>query len=286
LPFMALERIEHALLGVNAFAALATYRALFGFLSLTMVGAAAWLTRDVTWVILAYLGARFLQALFGLRHVKKLKAGGPTDPKLQAELVSQAHQMSLYSAFQGMIANVQPVILYNISPLRLANYFGGSKIPDKVKDYAKMLMAAPLQVWLRKGEGHFTDRVAAYGLAYLGGGLVLSTALAAVSPWLVPLVFGEQYRDAVLVAQLLSFTIPPKVAASVLQQREMVHEDTKFYRYTGYAQTLFTLAIMVPLVRTYHEIGLCLVSLISNYLSLGISAGRYWWARKRTITSS
>lgn len=283
LPFYAMERIEHTLLGFNQFKILAKYRFIFSLVLLLVSLSALFITRNALWVIGAYLFSRCVQMIYGQRQLRRIifENEKKNEVLVESGLKEEGIRILFYNMANSIIANIQPSFLYHLSPIQLANFSMGTKLPDKIKDYSKIIISAPLQKWLAKGGRHFADKIGLYASFYLVGSILFSCLLAVTAPIYIPLIFGKQYTDAVLMAQLMSFTIPPKVAGSTFQQREIVLENNKYYIYSGYIQLIINTAILYPLIKTYQGVGICIASLVQSYMIFFFSLGRFiWWKRR------
>ncbi len=282
LPLCALERIEHTLLGFNQFKILFKYRFIFSCILFFSSVLTLFLTRNPMWVIISYMLSRFVQMLYGQLQLRRVISEIEKDKKVDfnKNLKIEGIRILFYNMASSIVTNFQPSFLYHLSPVELANFSNGTKFPDKIKDYAKIIISAPLQKWLSKGGKHFAQKMELYSVAFLLASMLFACLLAAAAPLYIPLVFGAQYTGAVFMAQLMSFTIPPRIAGSTFQQREIVLEDNKYYVYSGYIQLFINSLLIYPLVKTYHGVGICIVCLIQSYMSFFISFGRFCWWRK------
>lgn len=275
LPLLALERLEHALLGLNQFKTLAKYRFIFSMSFFVLGSCALFFSFNPLVIIGAYLLSKLLQALYGLFKLNFFLKGPKLIKSSVYNLKKESMRILFFNLFNTVIANLYSTILYHLSPIQLANYANGTKFSDKIKDYAKVIISAPLQKWLTVGESKFVEKMGFYASLYFLISFLLSFLLVLSAPFYIPFIFGEQYHDAILMAQFMSFAIPPKVAGSILQQREIFLEDNKWYIYTGYFQVILSIMILYPLIKTYHGLGVCIAILIQSYLAFVISFFRY-----------
>jgi O-antigen/teichoic acid export membrane protein len=61
----------------------------------------------------------------------------------------------------------------------------------------------------------FLRQVASLGTVLMGLGLVIALILFVVAPWLIPLAFGDGYRDSILPMQIIAAAIPLRYGAHV-----------------------------------------------------------------------
>ena len=105
--------------------------------------------------------------------------------------------------------------------------------------------------------------------------ILMSCLMALTAPYYIPLLFGDKYVDAVLIIQILSFSIIPKVGGYVLESREIVLEDTRFYQKISFIQLLLGVLFMIPLVYFYQAVGLAINNLIWSFVELIVYAIRF-----------
>ena len=89
----------------------------------------------------------------------------------------------------------------------------------------------------------------------LVGLISLCVSLAYAARWYVPLLFGDNYVDAIPVAQIMSFIIFPQILGHFLVTKAIVHEDSIFYQRVVYLKQSIYLALLFPVIYQYKEIG-------------------------------
>lgn len=113
--------------------------------------------------------------------------------------------------------------------------------------------------------------------AMLIAGLMVSAAMVVLVPWLVPIVFGEEYRAVVQILLVLAICPPIRflstaVGSALLTERHM--------RYRVYAMALATVATVlcnVLLIPRHHELGAAAATVLGEAMLLG---SMYWGVRR------
>ncbi|MEK6624519.1 MAG: oligosaccharide flippase family protein, partial [Bdellovibrionota bacterium] len=276
LPIMAVERAEIILMGLNKFRKLAVFKFCNAVAKFLLVGGVAYLTQSLWKIFAALLIYLSFTAVFGfILYRRDLRTMKSSDDYPIEKLEKEAGQISLLNICQQVMSAVSRVILYQITPASLATYHTGSNVLTRLKDYIKLICTVPLQFWLKKGKQHFHSQVNRFSIIFMLPAILMSCLMALTAPYYIPLLFGDKYVDAVLIIQILSFSIIPKVGGYVLESREIVLEDTRFYQKISFIQLLLGVLFMIPLVYFYQAVGLAINNLIWSFFELIVYAIRF-----------
>ena len=123
-------------------------------------------------------------------------------------------------------------------------------------------------------------RMAGLSLALmLATGAVLAAAVAVAAPWLVPLVFGPGYEEAVPVLRVLALTVPLTVISNALaSQRLIPHGLDRWVVLSITAGAIAHLTFTLAVVPLYGALGMAWVVVIAQALVLvgfSLALGRY-----------
>ncbi len=286
LPISALEKVECGLLGLNRFKELISYKSISSIISIApLIGSLFDL--KVIWLIGLIIIARLIIVALSLFSLSKIISSveGNESYKL-AFYRGEAKKITWLSAFATLLNYVWPLILYRMDPISLSVYFNGNKIPEKIKDYSKLFVSVPSQHWLKKGKEHFSTKIKEKGIYIFGVSFIFSLTLAGLSPFYIPLIFGEDYSNSILVSQIILLGVPARVLGAILQSREIFHEDdTSFFRRSNYIVAFVNLVLAIPMIYYYEEIGLALHNLAISYFGYFVSLLRFRYIErgKQTI---
>jgi O-antigen/teichoic acid export membrane protein len=194
-------------------------------------------------------------------HGRRSLAAAPPEvnPKL-TQLWSQAWAYGVVAILYPVFFQISTVLLKYLNDDTQAGLYGIALsvmtavylIPVVI--YQKFLLAK-LHRWAAHDKPKFWMVYRKGNLLMLALGLVIAVAMVAVTPWVVPIVFGEQYRPVVKILMVLASCVPIRFV-SVAMGSVLLTED--HMRYRVYAMALAAGAV----------IGLNLV-LIPRYQALG-----------------
>ncbi|GAB2579446.1 hypothetical protein GCM10027066_22230 [Dyella jejuensis] len=149
--------------------------------------------------------------------------------------------------------------------------------------YQKFLLSK-LHRWAAHDPAKFWMVYRQGSIAMLVSGLLVGAALALVSPWIVPIIFGEKYQPVVKVLMVLAVCVPIRflstaVSSSLLNEQHM--------RYRVFAMGLSAVVVIVLnalLIPAHHEMGAAVATVIgetSLLLALYMGVRRFHSDKRR-----
>lgn len=149
-------------------------------------------------------------------------------------------------------------------------------IPSTI--YQKYLLSK-LHRWAVHDKPTFR-RVYRQGIVGMFGlGLLVGAALALLSPWFVPLAFGEQYRDVVTVLLVLALC-PPLRFLSTAVGAVLLNRPQMGYRVRAMAlAALATIVLNVVLIPYYYALGAAFATVGGEIALLSMMARGAWRCR-------
>jgi O-antigen/teichoic acid export membrane protein len=211
-----------------------------------------------------------------LRGGMKLHGHGPqpasaiivSSPSV-ANLWSNAWAYGLQAVLYPIFFQISTVLLKYLNGNTQAGLFGIALgvmtaiylIPATL--YQKFLLSK-LHRWAVHDRGKFWLVYRHGNIAMLSSGLLLGCALAVVSPWLVPLTFGEKYRPVVRILIVLSLCVPIRflstgVSSALLNELHM--------RFRVFAMGLCATVVVVLnllLIPSYHAMGAAVATVLGE----------------------
>ena len=101
----------------------------------------------------------------------------------------------------------------------------------------------------------------------LASGVFVAVVLVAVSPWLVPIIFGEKYRPVVHVLTVLAVCVPVRFLSTAVSSA-LLNEQHMRYRVLAMGLSAVMVVVFnVMLVPRYHEMGAA-VATVAGEVSL------------------
>jgi len=99
-------------------------------------------------------------------------------------------------------------------------------------------------------------------------GLLVGGALVVVSPWVVPLIFGEKYHQVAQVLMILAICVPARFLCTVMTTALLSEKHTR-YRVgaTGF-NALVVVVFNVLLIPHYHVMGAAFATVLGELSSL------------------
>lgn len=111
----------------------------------------------------------------------------------------------------------------------------------------------------------------------LGLGLAIGAALAIAAPWVVPLVFGEQYRSVADILQVLALCVPIRFLSTAMGAALLTENHMRFRVYAIAASTVFTVGMNAALIPRFAESGAAWATVIGEAALL---LGTAWGVRR------
>jgi O-antigen/teichoic acid export membrane protein len=133
--------------------------------------------------------------------------------------------------------------------------------------YQKFLLSK-----LHRWAAHDTDKfwkAFRYGsMAMLALGILVGGALVVVSPWVVPMIFGDKYQQVARVLMVLAICVPARFLCTVMTTALLNEKHTR-YRVgaTGF-NALVVVVFNVILIPRYHVMGAAFATVLGELSSL------------------
>lgn len=194
-------------------------------------------------------------------------------PPSMATLWSQSWAYGLDASLYTIFFSISIVLLKYLSGNAQAGIFGIALgvmmaiylIPTTI--YQKFLLSK-----LHRWAAHDTDKfwkAFRYGsMAMLALGILVGGMLVVVSPWVVPIIFGEKYRQVAQVLMILAICVPARFLCTVMTTALLNEKHTR-YRVgaTGF-NALVVVVFNVLLIPRYHVMGAACATVLGELSSL------------------
>ena len=108
-------------------------------------------------------------------------------------------------------------------------------------------------------------------------GLLISIALVIVSPWVVPVVFGEHYRGVIGILMILAFCPPIRFLSTAMGSALVIDQHMRLRVYAMAAATVVAVVFNALLIPRFGAHGAAWATVCSELVLL---AGTYWGVQK------
>lgn len=156
-------------------------------------------------VLITMLVPTVQNMLMTARVMKREVRQATTEPA--SEYITYGINTSWYQALGIVAQYIDKVLLfYFLSPAALAIYVAADKFSEVARAGIKDISAVLAPRFAR--HSHYSDRLD-YAFWLFAAAVFVAIAFASflIIPWLLPLVFGNQYQDSVVYAQWLLFSV-------------------------------------------------------------------------------
>jgi O-antigen/teichoic acid export membrane protein len=166
--------------------------------------------------VLAMLWATAIPVVVGywwLRRQTKGLADGDSEPVALRSMLCEAWPFTLYAIVYAVYFQIDIVLLEKLQPLDVVGYYGAATrfiYPLLQVPAALMLSAFPKLVAVSQvGTTEEGRRLRVKLLrTLLGTACLAAVALAMLAPWIVPMLLGPKYNEAVVTLQIMTLFLP------------------------------------------------------------------------------
>jgi O-antigen/teichoic acid export membrane protein len=192
-------------------------------------------------------------------HGPRPVAPAPVAPGM-SELWSQTWAYGVYAALYPIFFQISTILLKYLDgdaqagmySIGLAVMTAIYLIPTTI--YQKFLIAK-LHRWAVHDRPKFwlVYRQGSFGMLLLG--LVIGAALATLSPFMVPIVFGQSYRGVIPILMVLALCPPLRFLSTGMGAVLLTEDYMRFRVYAIAVATLFVVVLNVVLIPHYTGVG-------------------------------
>jgi O-antigen/teichoic acid export membrane protein len=201
-----------------------------------------------------------------------------------AEVWSQAWAYGVYAALYPVFFQISTILLKYIQgdaqagmyAIALAVMTAIYLIPATI--YQKFLLGK-LHRWAAHDKPKFRLVYRKGNIAMFALGLVISAAMVSLGPWLIPMIFGEQYRRVVAILMVLALCPPIRFLSTAMGSALLTESHMRFRVYAMAVATFAAIAGNVLLIPGFDELGAAWATVAAEAVLL---AGTYYGVRRFT----
>ncbi|GLQ94956.1 oligosaccharide flippase family protein [Dyella acidisoli] len=206
-----------------------------------------------------------------------------------ARLWSLAWAYGLEATLYPIFFQISTVLLKYLNGNAQAGIFGIALgvmmaiylIPSTV--YQKFLLSK-LHRWAVHDPRKFWKVYRHGAIAMLASGVLVALVLVVVSPWLVPIIFGEKYRPVVHVLTVLAVCVPVRFLSTAVSSA-LLNEQHMRYRVVAMGLSAVMVVVFnVILIPRYHEMGAAIATVAGEVsLLVAMYGGLRRFHARRTV---
>ncbi len=246
----------------------------YGLISL-LVALAAWpQMRDM------FLGRIALRG-----YGPRIEPAADAEPPGMGAVWSEAWAYGVYAALYPVFFQISTILLKYLSgdaqaglyAIALAVMTAIYLIPATI--YQKFLQGK-LHRWAAHDKPKFRHVYRTGNIGMFASGLAIAAAMAALDPWLVPLIFGEEYRPVIAILAVLAICVPIRFLSTAMGAALLTDDNMRFRVYAIALATLAAVAGNVALIPSYGIMGAAWATVIAETVLL---LGTFYGVRRFTL---
>jgi O-antigen/teichoic acid export membrane protein len=217
---------------------------------------------------------RMLRGQIELRgHGPRVDVTAPTQAPRVGDLWSQAWAFGLFAVLYPVFFQVSTILLKYLGSdaqagrwaIALAVMTAIYLIPATI--YHKFLLSK-LHRWAAHDQPKFwlVYRRGNVGMCLLG--IVVSIAMVVVSPFAVPLLFGEAYRPVTAILMVLAFCPPIRFLSTAMGAALLTDDHMRYRVYAMVGATVVAILLNASLIPRFAEIGAAWATVVAEIVLL------------------
>lgn len=281
MPLAAFQNYESFFVGKRDFRVSRLLQIWSSAVMLILTACSSWIFDVAEATYAAAIASRILTTTIAFFAVQKRIEHCTADPEFDRNLLSQGWRQTAAGVLFIFSSRLDRIVVGAMSPALLAHYCVGILIPARVKDNTKLLLSVLGTRWGLLNTEASISALNRNGLFLVGSGLLCFVGIALSFPTLIPILFGNEYQDAVWIGTAFSITVIPSFWNHIIGLHSQIQNNGKFNQYSQLARHIISSAGI--LIFGQKGIEWVLGSLILADISLTIMSGWYLWVINRQI---
>ncbi len=213
----------------------------------SMIVVALIFPNNIPLAVLVFLGVpSVLNTVLTIRDLRALKPDETNEP----ESIRYGIRTSFYAAFNTLAVQSDKLLLFLfMSPASVAVFVAAERIPELMRNLVQDGIAAMAPRFARECS-YTKDLDRALKMSALILGLLIAAFSVTILPWLLILIFGEEYAESVPYAQALALSVAVGNAATLRYRFIRSQLDSKSYAKITITTSVFRVmssALLIPL---------------------------------------
>ncbi len=268
-PLFSLNLFDSFLIGTRRFGLSRILMLINSLMGLIFIGAIAFFTKSLAAVFITAIVIKALYVFTGFLKTGKLIQRRELQESDSRYYIKFGWRMTFIGIFGTVSNQLEKVILGTLNPVYLSYYFIGALIPRKIRDNSKVLLSVPATYWITLSRAENIERIKRYWWVFVGIGFLCFVILYFGSPFFIPLVFGERYKESVWVTQWLSVSIIFTFLHLMILNIAAYQGDETFFTKIGITGSVLKMSLFLILIPPYKIHGV-IISIVSTELIMFI----------------
>jgi O-antigen/teichoic acid export membrane protein len=188
----------------------------------------------------------------------------------ESEFEGDTIKLSLLGIYTTGLGTVKHTVLYSISPVALAIFYTGTKIPEKIKDYTKYIALIPIQMIFKKGKDEIVTKLFKNKSYIVVSSTMISILVGIFASIATYIIYGKEYKtiESLVVSFIACLSLGPKITACIYQYAEIFLSSTKNFIRETIIFSLVEFLIGILLLYFYGSVGLVISIFLSSVIYL------------------
>lgn len=279
MPLTAFQNYESFFVGKRDFRVSRLLQILSSVVLLILTAYSSWVYGTAEAAYAAYIGSRIIITVTALFAVQRRIEDCTADPDFDRDLLSQGWRQTALGILIIFASRLDRIVLGAMSPILLAQYHVGTLLPTRLKDNVKLLLSVLGSRWgLLDSEGSISALNRNRSML-LGAGLLCFIVMALSLQFLIPMLFGNEYQDAVWIGTAFSLTVIPAFWNHMIGLHSQIQHDGRFNQTSQMIRYGFSSAGI--LIFGHRGVEWVIGSLVFADLSLTALSGGYLFMTNR-----
>jgi len=261
------------LVGKKEFKALAFYGITSQIFIAFVLIAAIFLTKNIIYIVSAYLLANFLpNFVFFIRtKIKAAKTPSPNDP----EIVAYAKHLSLMNVISMVTPYIDQFLVFHLlGAANLATYAFATAPPEQIKGLFKGLSDLALPKFSERSEEELRKTMTRKIIIWSVFVALVVGAYIILAP-LFYKIFFPRYIDVVFLSQIFSLSLLNAPATPIMNALSAHKKVKKLYLF-NIISPIFQISAMAILTPLYGLMGLVIARIVGRVLNTVLAIGIYY----------
>ena len=239
------------------------YNLLSRIISAGSVILALYLTRSLFWAIFAYIVSTSFVNILAYYNLKRSEI---FNQKSEINVVPEGRKLTLIGIIPTISNNFEQIaVSYFLGFIQLANYIITIKLTDTVKGFFNLWGNILFPKFVNTTRTVFLEKLRNVWI-WLSW-ILLVLLLIIILPIFIPLLFGDEYKEIVVLAQLYSLVLIPRMIQRFIQNWSVARGELKLYFNITNILRIIDVGVTIVILIFYRTIfALILIRVINSYI--------------------
>ncbi len=231
------------------------------------IGLTSYMTGNIFTVIKIYLIGQLLVSVISFYYIRNILK--PYSSLVNHhEYLNDSFKMNILEFFNIGVAQIDKILLYQLSPMILGVFQAAFSYPEKIKDVFITLVSTVTNSWLSYGNDEFKKRAISnslFGFVFI---FSIFAILYVAPPYYIPILLGDKFIAAIPIARFAAFIVVIKIINTFFQSRDIVFGDISRHQYKIVSFKAVYLLLVFLTIKNYGPIGIIVALTVSELFFL------------------